>query len=218
MELFDSEEWRPVVGYEGLYEVSNLGRVKALERSVKSHNQVCEFYRTYPERLISMHRLDRNYYQVFICKDGVSKGYLIHRLVAEAFIPNPENKPEVNHKDRNPANNCVSNLEWVTKLENIRDAINKGWDPTLSRKGKKNSEYHNRRISETHKGKIVTAEQRQHLHEGQRNRFVKCRCIETGVVYECMQDAERELNLWSGGVSNSIQTGHAIHGLHFERI
>lgn len=94
------EEWRSVIGYEGLYEVSNLGRirrVKIMEPSKKKHGYM----------QISL--VDRN---------GVRKSLRLHRIVAEAFIPNPENKPQVNHKDENPINNRAKNLEWATAEEN----------------------------------------------------------------------------------------------------
>ena len=91
------EEWRAVVGYEGKYEVSNLGQV----RSRKLHTDLVlkQYPGTY--KSIYLHKQGRHY-------------KLIHRLVAEAFIPNPDNKPQVNHIDGNKLNNNVSNLEWVT--------------------------------------------------------------------------------------------------------
>lgn len=94
------EKWLPVVGYEGLYEVSNLGRirrVKIIEPTKKKHGYM----------QISL--VDRN---------GVRKSFRLHRIVAEAFIPNPEGKPQVNHRDENPENNRAVNLEWATAEEN----------------------------------------------------------------------------------------------------
>lgn len=101
------EIWKPVIGYEGLYEVSNLGRVKSLPRKtvVKSHIIKVE---------ISWNGRPR----VHLSKNGKAKHETLYRLIAMAFIPNPENKPEVNHIDGNPLNNNVSNLEWATKSEN----------------------------------------------------------------------------------------------------
>lgn len=97
------EEWRPVVGYEGLYEVSNLGRVKTF--NYKNHGT---------EAFLALTDVD-GYYTVHICEEKHPK---VHRLVAEAFIPNPDNLPEVNHKDENGHNNCVDNLEWCTSRYN----------------------------------------------------------------------------------------------------
>ena len=96
------EIWKPISGYEGLYEVSNLGRVKGLKRN----------------RILKPHNTNR-YYQVCLCKNGIQTDKLIHRLVAEAFIPNPDNLPEVNHKDENKLNNAVSNLEWLSQADNL---------------------------------------------------------------------------------------------------
>lgn len=101
------EYWRPVVGYEGLYEVSNLGRVKSLN-----------YNRTGKEKIMSP-VVFKGYYRVlFNCRGKGRKQKFVHRLVAEAFIPNPDNLPQVNHKDENKLNNCVDNLEWCTNIYN----------------------------------------------------------------------------------------------------
>ena len=91
------EIWKPISGYEGLYEVSNLGRVKSLGHFVG--NQHIE--RRFQNRIILIKASNRkaNYKGVTLYKDGKRKAFLLHRLVAEAFIPNPNNFPEVNHKD-----------------------------------------------------------------------------------------------------------------------
>lgn len=100
------ETWKAIEGYEGLYEVSNLGRVKSLSRlRVKEH-------------LLSQFKNHEGYKRVNLWKNNSSKKYSVHRLVAEAFIPNPESKPQVNHIDENKQNNSVENLEWVTAIEN----------------------------------------------------------------------------------------------------
>lgn len=105
-----NEIWRPIKGYEGLYEVSNLGRIKSLKRLVKKWDG----YRTVPEKILTPRTNNRGYLRITLCKDGITKTFSPHRLVAEAFIPNPDNLPCVNHKDENPLNNVVSNLEWCT--------------------------------------------------------------------------------------------------------
>lgn len=106
------EEWRPVKGYEGLYEVSNTGKVRSLY-----------FGKT---RILSPCKNSQGYLQAVLCKDKVPKGLRVHRLVASAFIPNPNNKPEVNHIDGNKANNNVDNLEWCTREYNMRHACHNG--------------------------------------------------------------------------------------------
>ena len=192
------EAWRPVVGYEGLYEVSNTGVVRALERTVVGRNQVTTFNRVYPARIMSFHYLPRNYIQVFLAKNGKTKGYLVHRLVAEAFIPNPENKPEVNHKDRNPANNTVENLEWVSKQENMDHAIANGWDPKLSRLGAKSTELHKLRQS-------LALTNRKDMS-------IPCRCIETGQTYPSISEAARQTNLGWTSIKRSIDEHKSIFG------
>lgn len=110
------EIWKDIKGYEGLYQISNLGRVKSLERlcrSPKGNRRVCE-------RILSMSAGKARYYTVPLAKNGVVKSAKIHRLVATHFIPNPMNYPCINHKDENLLNNRVENLEWCSKEENRR--------------------------------------------------------------------------------------------------
>ena len=118
-----NEIWKDIKGYEGIYQVSNLGRVKALERTWYSGRNGCT-KRTKPEHIMK-YRLAKNtgYCLLKLVKNGVEKHVFVHRLVAETFIPNPNNLPEVNHIDGNKENNCVDNLEWCTEKENISHAI-----------------------------------------------------------------------------------------------
>ena len=99
------EIWKEVEGYEGLYQVSNLGRVKSKNKTLHPNTN------TY------------GYKHVTLSKDNVQKTVLVHRLVASAFIGNPSGKPQINHKDGNKNNNAESNLEWVTQESNNRHAI-----------------------------------------------------------------------------------------------
>ena len=103
------EEWREVKGYEGLYEVSNLGRVKSLmDCNGQARTLVLK---------VQKHRC--GYQLVFLCKDGKMKGFVVHRLVATTFIPNPDGLPCVNHIDEDKTNNRADNLEWCTAKYNI---------------------------------------------------------------------------------------------------
>ena len=103
----EKEIWKDIEGYEGLYKVSNMGRVKSLN------------YRyTGKEGILKVVKLNNGYLQVQLCKDGKAKGYLVHRLVAQAFLFNPNNLPVINHKDENKQNNKVENLEWCSSSYN----------------------------------------------------------------------------------------------------
>lgn len=106
------EIFKPVSMYEGLYEVSNLGNVISLPKGDGNGNRTRLLKADYSSK----------YLRVTLCKEGITKRFLIHRMVAKEFITNPENKPFVNHKDLNKFNNSVTNLEWVTASENIKHA------------------------------------------------------------------------------------------------
>ena len=109
------EEWRPIKGYEGLYEVSSVGRVKRLGRkTVTSSGKV----RYLKETIRKPQKDIKGYLNLRLSNNGTYKFCRIHRLVAEAFIPNPNNKPQVNHINEDRADNRVDNLEWVTCTEN----------------------------------------------------------------------------------------------------
>ena len=107
------EEWRDIEGYECLYQVSSLGNVKSLPRETNNQFSWCE-------RILNPGKDKNGYLHVVLCNDGKTKTYKVHRLVANAFIPNPKNLPEVNHKDEDKTNNKVDNLEWMTSKENTR--------------------------------------------------------------------------------------------------
>lgn len=113
------EEWRDIAGYEGLYQISNLGRVKSLKREVNIKLlNVGWAKREVPELIRKQIIYKNGYAGVQLHKQQRLHLSLIHRLVAKAFIPNPDNKPEVNHKNGNKLDNRVENLEWVTRAEN----------------------------------------------------------------------------------------------------
>lgn len=107
------EVWKDVKGYEGLYQVSSHGRLKRVFRNKKEH-------------FLTGKRDKDGYTQVILSRNQKKKHFRLHRLVAEAFKPNPDSKPEVNHKDRNKQNNNASNLEWVTGSENVQHSFQTG--------------------------------------------------------------------------------------------
>lgn len=115
------EVWKDVVGYEGFYQVSNLGQVKSMPRTVHAGFGTNHFANHLNGRLLKpglQGKRNLKYYAVTLSKYGKVKRCLVHRLVAEAFISNPENLPVVNHKDENPLNNVADNLEWCSVYQN----------------------------------------------------------------------------------------------------
>lgn len=109
------EEWKPVPGYIGYYEVSNIGNVRSVDRLVTYSNGIKHVYKG---RMLKQDVNYKGYHRVRLHKDGKSKAFSVHRLVALAFIPNQDNLPQVNHIDENKSNNCVLNLEWCTSRYN----------------------------------------------------------------------------------------------------
>lgn len=127
------ENWKPIVGYEGIYSVSDKGNVRSDKRTVYKPDRsgnIKPF--NYKEKQLKLYKKIYKKkgcsprYEISLCKDGKRKGKFVHRLVAEAFIPNPKNLETVNHKDGNPLNNNVDNLEWLSNADNIRHAFNSG--------------------------------------------------------------------------------------------
>lgn len=109
----EQEIWKDIPGYEGRYQVSNMGQVKSLDRAIP-HSDGSIHFRT--SQVIKQYKNRLGYMNVGLPRDNTkTKQFLVHRLVALAFIPNPNNLPCVNHKDENKANNSVENLEWCTK-------------------------------------------------------------------------------------------------------
>lgn len=108
------EEWKDIAGWEGVYQISSHGRIKSFKDKKEG-------------RILSNQNKTGGYFNVVLCQKGKRRlSIKIHRLVAIAFIPNPQNKPEVNHKDGNKQNNNEINLEWATRKENALHSIEKG--------------------------------------------------------------------------------------------
>ena len=103
------ENWKSIQGYEGIYEVSDLGNIKTLKTGIITNGWTHNKY---------------GHKKVRLYKNKIPKDYYLHRLVAIAFMPNIKNKPHINHIDNNPANNKANNLEWCTQMENMRHAAN----------------------------------------------------------------------------------------------
>ena len=115
------EIWKDIEGYEGYYQISNLGRVKSLERYVNTRWETPRIER---EKILKSCPDSYGYLTNILSKENVKRRYYLHQLIAKAFIPNPHNKPCVNHKDLDRLNNNIDNLEWCTKSENTKH----GWE------------------------------------------------------------------------------------------
>lgn len=156
-----TEIWRDIQGFEGIYMISNLGNLKSLDRIVNCKNGKCRIRRGVCFKVCKDNR-NRYKYVTLWDRNGKFLKTSIHRLVAQAFIPNPNNYPIINHKDENQRNNRVDNLEWCTY--------------------KYNNEYNGRidkcrhKISQTLKGRhlnrTLTDEQRKHISDGAKRGWI----------------------------------------------
>lgn len=117
-----SEKWLEIEGFEGYYEVSSLGNIRSIDRLVKKRGHLVPQYSKYITKTLNYN----GYYKVTLCKEGKKFTKRLHRLVALAFIKNPKEKPQVNHKNGIKTDNRVVNLEWVTASENLYHAVKHG--------------------------------------------------------------------------------------------
>ena len=186
-----------VYDYTGLYQVSNLGRVRSLDRIDGNGH-------TLRGRILKLRIDNKGYQYVGLYKNGKRVRFSIHRLVATAFVPNPDNLPVVNHKDENPSNNVCTNLEWCTQKENLNYGTCQ------------------ERRSEKMKGKPMSEEKKQKLIEAKK---VKVICLETGQVFNSIKEAKQ----WIGkgdivaclrGRQKSAglhpETGQRLHWMYYE--
>lgn len=167
----ENEEWRDIAGFEGVYQVSNLGRVKRIKAE----------RRTRGGYILKNIRQKIGYSSVNLSRSGKSAMYYIHRLVAEAFMPNPENKPEIDHIDGSRDNNKVDNLRWCTRKENQNFPIAK------KRHG----------IATT---KTLTG--RNGISSNSAKAII---CIETGVLYWGALEANRVTGISHGCISAVVR-------------
>lgn len=192
----NTEIWLPIRGYEGIYEVSDTGRIKSLGRKVVRFGRHKEFI----EDSIRIPKKDK-YLRVELSRGGVNKIHPVHRLVAIAFIDNPNRKPYVNHKDGDKYNNNVENLEWCTHSENQKhsfDVLKRGIPPKAFKSGE------------------------QHIHYGKGHLKPQCRkvkCDTLDIVFNSGREACRLLDVNTGTLSN-VLNGKYIHtkGLTFRYI
>ena len=195
-----AEVWKDIQGYEGLYQVSNLGRVKSLGRFIDRL-----VYGNYwqEERILKLHKTKYGYLMVELRKNKKPKNFLVHRLVAIAFILNPENKPEVDHINANKADNNVNNLRWVTAKENVNNPLNMA-----------------HLIGKNHPmfGKKHSEETKEKLRGANNPRARKVKNIETKEIFDTVTDAEKKYNLSRGCIKCAIKKNWKSAGYHWEYV
>lgn len=141
---------RPVKGYEGYYEVDNCGRVYALDRVIHVEDHGRSYDKPLSGGIIKQHMHSKGYKIVPLTRDGKTKNVFVHRIVATAFLPNPDNLPCINHKDEDKTNNFAENLEWCTyQYNNAYGSKPKKHSKWM--RGRKLSDEHKQHISEGHK-------------------------------------------------------------------
>lgn len=176
----ETEIWKDIPEYEGLYQVSNMGNVKSL-----NYNHIGK------EGILKLSKSKKGYLYVILCKNGKRKNFQVHRLVAQTFLKNNNNFPCVNHKDENPSNNYVDNLEFCTYLYNNnygtkRERLSK------AKKGKFHTEETKQKISEATKGKPHYKERKPILQYTLLGEFVR--------YWDSAKSASIELNINRGNI------------------
>lgn len=126
LENIEGEIWKDVEDYEGIYQVSNLARIKSMPRIIFRNRLKKDIPYNLPCKIMKQAKGKRGYLVLALWKENVTKRATAHRIVAKAFIPNPENKPFINHIDLNKINNVPINLEWCTAKENMHHAHKNG--------------------------------------------------------------------------------------------
>lgn len=175
------EVWKDIVGYEGIYQISNTGKVKRLAGSC---------YTAHTDRIVTATNNGTGYFKVVLSKNNTKKQFLVHRLVAQVFIPNPNNYEFVNHKDENKKNNNVENLEWCTKSYNSIYYLN--FDP------KRKQEYGKRFAG---KSPMIKRVPRKYFHKV----IQKAKDGNTIEVYENLSQASIKTGIKIGDITRACR-------------
>ena len=180
----EEEIWKPVVGYEGVYEVSNKGRIKSLERIVNTKNR--KIHKRESIRNLKKHD---GYYYVTLSKNSKHETLAVHRIVAMAFLDKPNGKNHIDHINTNRLDNRVENLKWCTRLENARNPITR------------------QRIISLHKNEIYRKHQQDAKIESGKTKKVHKYSLNNEYIdsYKSTMDAARSINLKTSTKTNTIR-------------
>lgn len=223
------EIWKDVVGYEGYYEVSNLGNVRSVDRVVVKANGVCQ-----PRQARIMARClnTDGYLTVKLSKDGKSERIAVHRLVALAFIPNPNDLSDVNHIDFDRTNSRVDNLEWISHKDNVHYTIEAGRHHcNRDLFGENNPNYHNTTLKEYYaahpeeKEKLVRKGSKNGMAKPVNAVFTDGSKITFGYLRECakyMIDNQickaKTIDVVAGNIAKAIKYNTTYCDCHFSRV
>lgn len=199
---FPNEVWRDIQGYEGIYQVSNLGRVKSLGREV--FNALTQTYVHIPSRIMRAGKgKNSRYYLVRLSSKGKQRNFSVHRLVAEAFILNPENKPQIDHIDGNTINNTVENLRWCTAKENCNNPLR------LNKFLGANNHYF---------GKRHSVKTRQKMRLSHQNKVRNVKNISTNQIYPCIREAAVSVGVCKSAIKQAIYRHGTCAGCYWTYI
>ena len=220
-----TEIWKDIQGYEGFYQISNLGNVKSLERVIDKGNGILQHRK---ERIMDKRESTDGYYIAKFNVDKKSESIAIHILVARHFIDNPNNYPEVNHKDCNRKNNQVDNLEWCTHQQNVEYSKRLGHYKTKS--GKDNPNYNNDTLKNKYKDNPELAKINNSRPREQNGRSVSVRMSVNDNIREFKFIGEAaefliangytnaKINSIRSNITNAIKNNKEYLGFKFERI
>lgn len=186
MENLLNEVWKPIKGYEGLYEVSSLGNVRSVDKHLMWGNQYCLFKgkpkKAFPNSM--------GYLRAELYKNNQGKKYFVHRLVAETFIPNPNNLPCIDHIDRNYFNNSADNLRWCTQKENCNNPLTREYANIKNR----SKEVKEKRLATKRKNQSYGCEIPVYYMDEQGKK----------ISFKSMSEAQRQTNVPESYISRSV--------------